>query len=491
MANQSSARLKGDDYQHLISWLYILSLKRPSHKVGLVKIEDADAGLVDDVTVYKNTTPKSVDFYQIKYHVDQRKQYSIETLLDTSAGTSLMTKFWQTWKTVAGNFGKENVRLHLYSNWLIDSNCAVLLCINNENGTLSDSFYKSSSRSDLGKKREYWREKLSATEDDFFQFTNSLVFHLGRDFSEELKQRVSDQMELVGLKSDENALLVAAGIVREWIKAKVQEITLEVLDKQIVAHDLRKPENEERACAVHLVTIKDALYDIRPDYIIDWKHYFEKVAGRGDHALLSEYDWNRTLMPELQSTENKISSETSDRLIRARGLARLSAWFAFGFTFSDVAGYKIEVDQQGLRWRTDAKPNSEFQIVSENGDGEQYSSDKKTVAVGLSVTGSLSDSVKQYLEVGNSVDALLLLRPDRNLDKSCLQSAEDAVALANKTKEKIRQFVVKNKAEKLLLFYYGPLSGACFIGHQLNAVCKEIQIMENTSNAYFPSFLLK
>ena len=57
--------------------------------------------------------------------------------------------------------------------------------------------------------------------------------------------------------------------------------------------------------------------------------------------------------------------------------------------------------------------------------------------------------------------------------------------------EEIRNFVNRNKAEKLLLFYFGPLSGACFIGHQLNAVCKEIQIMENTSNTYFPSFLLK
>jgi hypothetical protein len=42
----------------------------------------------------------------------------------------------------------------------------------------------------------------------------------------------------------------------------------------------------------------------------------------------------------------------------------------------------------------------------------------------------------------------------------------------------------------VLLYYFGPLSGACFIGHQLNAVCREIQLMEDQQPGYVPSFLL-
>jgi hypothetical protein len=50
MANQVIPRLNGDDYQHLYSWYHVLSLLRPKERVSRVRVEDADAGSVDDVT---------------------------------------------------------------------------------------------------------------------------------------------------------------------------------------------------------------------------------------------------------------------------------------------------------------------------------------------------------------------------------------------------------------------------------------------------------
>jgi len=58
-------------------------------------------------------------------------------------------------------------------------------------------------------------------------------------------------------------------------------------------------------------------------------------------------------------------------------------------------------------------------------------------------------------------------------------------------KKLIQPFVKRWSATKLLLYYFGPLSGAAFIGHQLNAVCREILIMENQQPGYAPSFLLR
>lgn len=37
---------------------------------------------------------------------------------------------------------------------------------------------------------------------------------------------------------------------------------------------------------------------------------------------------------------------------------------------------------------------------------------------------------------------------------------------------------------------FRPLSGACFIGHKVSAVCREIVIMERTEPTYAPSFVL-
>ena len=125
-------------------------------------------------------------------------------------------------------------------------------------------------------------------------------------------------------------------------------------------------------------------------------------------------------------------------------------------------------------------------------NGEVLDSEGSTVAVGISVTGSLDEDVRAYLAHRTErVSALLLLRPEGELGRKCLRSAGDVIALADKVKNYVRAFVKKWAATRLLLFYFGPLSGACFMGHRLNAVCQEIQIMEDQQPGYAPSFLLK
>jgi hypothetical protein len=197
----------------------------------------------------------------------------------------------------------------------------------------------------------------------------------------------------------------------------------------------------------------------------------------------------------LLDLEARINRETDCRLIRARGLARLSAWFAFGFCFSEVARFTIEVDQYSALWRTDAAPSPDFRLLTNNKSdpaaGEILAGTGKTVAVGVSVSGLLDDDVRNCLSSEREpVRALLLIRPEREPGRTCLRDAGDLAALADGVKKLARNFVKRSQAEKLLLFYYGPFSGACFIGHRLNAICRGIQIMEDQHPGYAPSFLL-
>jgi SMODS-associated and fused to various effectors sensor domain len=69
-------------------------------------------------------------------------------------------------------------------------------------------------------------------------------------------------------------------------------------------------------------------------------------------------------------------------------------------------------------------------------------------------------------------------------------AAGDVTAFARGAKERMQRFVRERGARRLLLFYFGPLSGACFLGHQLNAVARQIQIMEDQDPDYAPAFLL-
>ena len=235
---------------------------------------------------------------------------------------------------------------------------------------------------------------------------------------------------------------------------------------------------------------------MEPDHIVDWRDYFIGDPNKKGHQLQVPSAWNSILLPELQALEAQINKETSCRLVRGRGLARLSAWFAFGFTFSYVARYTIEVDQNGQLWRTDAHASPDFDLIftNDNGspEGEILDGEGSTVAIGMSVTGSLDSDVRNFLASReDKVASLLLIQPERGLGRECLRNASDVVALADGVKNSVRAFVKKWNATRLLLFYFGPLSGACFIGHRLNAVCREIQIMEDQQPGYAPSFLLR
>lgn len=485
MGTQTSALLKGFDYQHLLSWYHILPLL--DEKIKKVKLENSEAGHVDDLTVFHSNG--FVDFFQIKYHVNSG-HYSIEDMLDSRAGTSLLEKFWITWKKLSVLFPGDKIRLILYSNWVQHPEDEILACISGENGLLDQKFFTATTKSKCGRKRAAWRKSHGASEDEFNSFTKSIAFHFGRNFTSELKNIIRDRMVRYHLRDDDDALTISEGIVKEWIKSKTEEITPELLKAKLVERVLHEEESAEKSVAVYLATIKDRKFDLEPDYVLDWRHYFHQVAGRGDHEPIDSEAWNKAMMPELIQLEERLNSENGARLIRARGYSRLSAWFALGHTFSEVSGYKIEVDQQNKLWRSDEKGSANFELV-EDIELANHPTKEYVVAVGISITGSLTRDVKKYLEENAQVDATLFLSPKNGIGRESITSNADLTALVAQVKQRVREFVQKNNAKKLLLFYFGPLSGACFIGHQLNATCKEIQIMENTSDgSYIPSFQL-
>ncbi len=498
MANQVQARLGGDDYQHLYSWQFVLELKMPRRKVRLVTLEDALAWSVDDVTVQHEAGTHEPDvFYQVKYHVDQREAYSTETLIAHKPGqASLLEKFWRTWNMLRAQSPGRNIALYLVSNWSWDSSDKLGSCLSGRNNGMKEDFFTASPQSDIGKLRHQLQTAINATDADFTAFMRCMRFSLGFDCREELEKRIAERMENLRLKYDENALLIAVGIVRNWIQSGRQEITLTDLEETLRRHDLYLPDDAEKCMTVYLVSIKDQKFDMEPDHIVDWRDYFIGDPSKKGHQLQDPSAWNSILLPELQTLEAQINKETSCRLVRARGLARLSPWFAFGFTFSDVARYTIEVDQNGQLWRTDTHASPDFDLIFTNDsgspEGELLDGEGSMVAVGISVTGSLDSDVRSFLATREEkIAALLLIQPARGLGRECLRNASDAVALADGVKKSIRAFVKKWNATRLLLFYFGPLSGACFIGHRLNAVCREIQIMEDQQPGYGPSFLLR
>lgn len=492
MANQVAARLSGDDYQHLYAWHLVLSLKMPNSLVQLVIVENERAGSFDDVTIhYDPTSVKPDEFHQVKYHVDQRNEYSSASFTEKKENqSSLLEKFFRTWKSVKSQRGNRPFHLTLISNWAWAESDSLREFIEGHENRIKEALFDEGPKSKAGTSRDAWRDHLGADIEEFKEFIRSLRIKLGFDSGAELAERVSERMMFLGLKYDISAQKVCVGIIREWITRGKQEITSELLDDVIKSHRLLRTELE-KSVVVYLSTIKERTFDVLPDHEINWREHFEGTRFVKGHALKEGRNWNDDLLPDIYEVESLVGATAGCRLIRARGFARLSPWFAFGHVFSEVSGYTIELDQNGRLWRTDSKPSEEFEMLVSASSGQIEDGPSDVLATGISITGDIEPRVREYLQESKTAGSLLLLHPNKPLGMDCLQSNGDVVRFAQRTKQLIREAIESKSASKILLFYYGPFSGASFLGHCLNAMGSPIQVMEDQAPGYAPSFLLR
>ena len=164
MTSPSGARLAGDDYQHLLSWLYLLGLIMPGSRFKAVRVEDREAGFADDITVRQEPDADEPDqLIQVKYHVDHRQQYSTQVLLSAPPGSrSLLRKLYESWRTLGRR--RRPVEIRLVSNWAWAAEDPVPSVIRGNDNGLSAAFFTASPRSAVGKARARWREHLDVTE---------------------------------------------------------------------------------------------------------------------------------------------------------------------------------------------------------------------------------------------------------------------------------------------------------------------------------------
>lgn len=494
MANQVVARLAGDDYQHLFSWHMVLDLLRPGTTVERVRLEDEDAMSVDDVTVH-HVNGRS-QYFQVKCHVDHRSGYCVSSLVEAVGNkSSLLQKWMRSFRKIRDVRAGLLPEIYLVSNWgwTADDILPSYVCGRQE--CIKSDFFAEGPRTGAGKLRKRLRQHLGVDDAQLEEFLRCLRFKISFGSLNDIAERVSERMLHVGLKCDEASLHVAAGVVRTWIKNGPVELTAETVRARIAELGLWLPAEAPDAIHVHLMTIKDQRFDIEPDFRLDWRDYFVGPGSCKGHEVLSPDIWNSRLMPDLVAIEQRINTTMTTRLLRVRGKARLSAWTAFGSVFSQVNGYTLEVDQNGQTWSTANVPAPDFRVIVSNAQDEPLTDQGDTVAVGVSISGNLDEDVRRDMQQhGTGVRALLLLKPERGLGPACLRDGADAMALATQVKSLMRDFAKKHEARRMLLYYFGPLGGACFLGHQLNAVCPQIQVMERIGEPgreYVSSFTLE
>lgn len=489
--SNSTSRRAGDEYQDIYGWFRALELLRPARKVGLVSIEDTTAGFFDDVTVHPEPGTSHVsEFVQVKFHVDEAGSYSTDVLMTKRTRNNrytLLQKAWNTWTALR----EENpeLQLLLISTWSWDHRDPIATHLR-RGSRLEAEFVEGRCEREGMESRAKWYEHLGSPNPDLFkEFLRSLRFRIGYPATEELMAWTAERMELVGLKRDEATLFACGRQIHVWISEGKETIRKADMLEAIERLNLKDADATplEPSISLYIHTIRKEPLEVDGDYELDWRDYFDGEEWLRGHRVNDPDVWNKVMLPELIEVRKRAATDSASRLLRARGLARLSAWFAIGYVFSPLAGYKIEVEQNDERWRNDAAPSDDLALAEE--PIEDRGGDPDVLAVGVSLTGDLAGDVRKYLaEVGEPAGKLLLVSTNRGLGRT-LRNAGDVTALADQLQKRIRT-VLGHRPKRVHLFYFGPLAGAAFIGARLNAIAQVVQIYEDQNPGYTPSFTL-
>src|SRR6267378_1983058 len=244
MGEQSSSRLKGDDYQHLYSWYELLQLLEPNSVYAYGYVEHPDAGAADDITLHSEKE-KVAKYTQVKFHVDQKAQYSSSSVVEIPPGAtrSMLHKLFESWRALRES-NVASIEIWLVSNWASAQDIGEFLL---DSCAFKEEFFSSGAKSDAGKIRATWRRSIGTTEEELHQFCRSLRLRLGYSGFQELEERVDDRMARYRLRTGRDLRAIALDIVRGWIKegGHKKRIDRGVLEDVIHQRSLRAVPSEQ------------------------------------------------------------------------------------------------------------------------------------------------------------------------------------------------------------------------------------------------------
>ena len=203
--------------------------------------------------------------------------------------------------------------------------------------------------------------------------------------------------------------------------------------------------------------------------VFDMERFFDFDVQRYPTAQ----DWKDVLLPELKEALKQVKKYRQIRTVRTRKHA-ISSALAFGWVFSAVAEFEIEIEHNGKVWTTDAHSNKDVPdydsciVASKNPE-------MQNLVVSIGILKDISTDVDSFL-AGTCLEQVSRLNFVGRMPIAC---SEQANAIVNKFKREIAKAVQSLPAGSTIhLFYAGPIHFAAFLAHRLNALAPLLQCYE-------------
>jgi hypothetical protein len=477
--NQVGARTEGDVFQGLFFWKQAADLLRANSMVELVELEHDKADGVDDVAVFYRKPGVnaggwmvSADYFQLKYHVDNRNSYSSDSLIDPTfinAKSSLLQRFYKAYTKLASNH--TGFRLHLASNWRWKDDDKLANLLREYDGELPRKFFDDGPRGDLGKVRERWRAHLKLEENAFREFAKTLRLQFDHFGRRDFKAYVYTKLELVGLQtpSADRAACPYESLIQQFLmngpNSFNEAVFRELCEREGLLTNDSSGHSRTPAIGVRSFVRFAERLESEVDEIICVSENFE-----GRH-LAAGGSWHTA------STQVLAFLADPDRRARLRGVPYAIALECHG-SFALLAGWELSRNS-GVDLAPIQKPSLEIWRPSPDAECDaswivktfELAAENQDVAICLSVTHDIRPDVEEFLasEGAPQVSRLVLVSPIDGPSPHSIRGPNEAHRLA----AQIPRILFESRSSRAALahvFFACPNALMFFIGQQREAL---------------------
>ncbi len=492
MGNAVAARELGDIYQAMVFWKYAIQtfgnsdIEKIGYEYGKVKSFD------DIVICYKKEQRFrdayiDTDYIQVKYHVKQSDEITMDNLLDPAFINAKTNSFLQN---VVNAYKNEKIdfsrsRFTMYSVWRISPGDILNKLISNENKTfdLNELQKGKTVNSKMGRLRKRLCESLSVSESELIDILKQVRIKDGQESMENLKEILSREFLHYGLKPwpDSIDTLPYCDLVRAWNRSDINMVNVD---------DIRNYCNREGffVAAKDVASIAIKSFTRHTEWLTNWA---SDVLDLADVLEQRELRPGKSWEDVFQSIEQFVSSRLNYEIEYHMALETLlSVSFTVGRILNPKSGIKVIPVQKTLDgcidWKRNDTNESEYSkfVISE----EVLCDGGNDMAVSIGITHDINGDVKDFIENSKLKIGLYKNFLLEDFGTDAVKNGAHAWQLAKQINAEISRRSGTLKKGIMHLFIAGPNSLMFYLGMQ-SMMYGKIQIYEFNANenTYYPT----
>ncbi|MCM5554170.1 SAVED domain-containing protein [Pleomorphomonas sp. NRK KF1] len=499
MSNAVEPRWHGDNYQSRFFWIHAASLLDPERQdVVEVTFEADGPKAFDDVVVrYEPGRPSAtgsgqvtVDYHQIKWHVDRSGRFGYEDLTLPSFINAKSVSILERLKQ-AKEKAPLGAAFHLITTDKLKDGDPLNDILSLVDGSLRLQVLNEGKTpaSRMGKVRECWRDHLRLSNDDeLFNILDGLHIrdnYPGLDF---LREQVSLRFRLVGLVGAEDTATFHYDEAAKQLKIKnINRLNRSSFEEWCRSEKwiVQKRSAPRRGISIRTFqasSIPSDMLEALPDCTITLTDYFD---GR---YLRAGKTWADLKPPIVDFLRRKLSERASMRLFLD---AHSSVAFLAGAILGFKTGADVEVVQKGMNnpgqiWDAMDGNDGPLPEITIEGIG-----DSKDIALSVGLARDPIQQVREYVARSlPDVGTIMHVTPSDGVTQDAIKGGTHAAAIARVIAGKVA--AIRKPGGTVHVFVAGPNAFSFLLGQQAESmgccVPYEFDFGGRVDGSYQPTF---